>query len=133
MNEPIIFLGLDWGQKKIGLALGDSETKLAFPYGVVKDWPAVEAVIKRENVDQIVMGEPYHLGGERGKYLKGWQELVELIKHSGYPLHVVDERLSSQGANRLINHQSRAAAPEDAIAAMLILQTFLDNYAAYDH
>ena len=133
MDEPIIFLGIDWGQRKIGLALGDSETKMALPYGVVKDWPAIEAVIKQEGVSHIVIGDPYHLSGRRGDYLEGWQTLVERVKRSGYPFHLVDERLSSQAANQLINYQPKVAAPEDAIAAMLILQTFLDNYAAHDH
>jgi putative Holliday junction resolvase len=133
MDEPIIFLGIDWGQRKIGLALGDSETKMALPYGVVKNWPAIEAVIKKEGVSQIVIGVPHHLSGKGGDYNEGWQALVEQAKRSGYPLYLVDERLSSQEANQLINYQPKVAAPEDAIAAMLILQTFLDNYAAHNH
>jgi len=133
MDEPIIFLGIDWGQRKIGLALGDSETKMALPYGVVQDWPAIEAVINKEGVSQIVIGAPYHLSGNRENCQEGWQKLVERAQSSGYPVHLVDERLSSQAANQLIHHRPKAAAPEDAIAAMLILQTFLDNYAAHDH
>lgn len=130
MTQPIIYLGIDWGASKIGLAIGDNQTKLAIPYGLVDNWQAVTKIIEREQVDQLVIGQPQAMSGQSIDYHPGWLELVNLAKNSQWPVHLVDERLSSAAADRLINHQ-KAAAQQDAVAAMLILQTFLDNYEAH--
>lgn len=130
MIEPLIYLGIDWGASKIGLAIGDNQTKLALPYGRVANWLEVEKVIQREKVDQLIIGWPRDLANRPAEIHPGWQYFVDLAEASGYPVHLVDERLSTVAADRLINHH-KAAADQDAIAAMLILQSFLDNYAAH--
>lgn len=130
MIEPIIYLGIDWGASKIGLAIGDSQTKLALPYGRAANWSAVEKIIQREKIDQLIIGWPRHLADQAANPHPGWQYFVDQAEASGYPVHLVDERLTTAAADRLINHH-KAAADQDAIAAMLILQSFLDNYAAH--
>ena len=131
MNEPIIYLGLDWGASKIGLAIGDSQTKLAVPYGRADNWQAVAKIIRQEKIDQLVIGQPFDLAGQTAAIHPGWSRFIELAKDSGLPVHLVDERLSTAAADRLINHH-KAAADQDAIAAMLILQNFLDSYEIND-
>lgn len=127
MSEPLIFLGIDWGASKIGLAIGDSQTKLALPYGRVANWLEVAAVIKREQPDKLIIGWPQGLLSRDDKIHQGWTDFVVQAKASGLPVELIDERLSTQAADRLINHQ-KAAADQDAIAAMLILQGFLERY-----
>ena len=130
MIEPTIYLGIDWGASKIGLAIGDSQTKLALPYSRVATWPEVEKIITKEKVDQLIIGWPRDLANRPAEIQPGWQYFVDLATASGLPIHLVDERLSTVAADRLINHQ-KAAADQDAIAAMLILQSFLDSYEAH--
>ncbi|HNW56073.1 MAG TPA: RuvX/YqgF family protein [bacterium] len=127
MNEPLIFLGIDWGASKIGLAIGDSQTKLALPYGRVASWSEAQAVIAKEQAQFLVIGWPRGLLDKNDKINQGWTDFVKMARASGLPVELVDERLSTQAADRLINHQ-KAAADQDAIAAMLILQGFLDQY-----
>lgn len=127
MSEPLIFLGIDWGASKIGLAIGDNQTKLALPYGRVATWTEVMAVIKKERPEQLIIGWPQGLLNKNDRIHQGWTDFVAQAEASGLPVKLIDERLSTQAADRLINHQ-KAAADQDAIAAMLILQGFLDQY-----
>jgi putative Holliday junction resolvase len=130
MIEPVIYLGLDWGARKIGVAIGDSQTKLALPYGRVDNWLAVEKIIRQEKINQLIIGQPLDLIGRPAVLQAGWRYFVDLAQASGLVVHLVDERLSTIAADKLINHQ-KAAADQDAIAAMLILQSFLDSYEAH--
>lgn len=121
------YLGIDWGTVRIGLAIGDSETKMASPWGVVKDMEAVLDVIRREEVDEIVLGVPYQINDTRFSISKLFEEFKEeLTKSSPIPLHLADERLSSRGADALAGDKKTKAA-RDAVAAMLILQSFMDR------
>jgi len=52
------YLGIDWGEKRIGLALADSETSLALPLTTVSGLAGVLAAIKEEGIDEIVLGSP---------------------------------------------------------------------------
>lgn len=131
MIEPLIYLGIDWGLSKIGLAIGDSQTKLAVPYGRVTSWLEVKKIIEREEPTGLVIGCPQDIIGRPAKFHPGWLSFVELAKASGLPVYLIDERLSTQAADRLINRQ-KAAADQDAVAAMLILQNFLDSYESHN-
>jgi len=120
-------LGIDWGEARIGLALGDSQTKLATPYGVVKAAAEIEAVVKEEDVDVLVVGEPQKMSGILGGYHSAYKEFKkELAKRFDMPIKYVDERLTTKMAGKLIGDK-KTKAPEDAIAAMLILQSYLDK------
>ena len=130
MIEPIIYLGIDWGINKIGLAIGDSQTKLALPHSRVANWSDVQQIIDQEKIDQLIIGWPRHLAHQSSDPQPGWQCFVDQAKASGLPVNLVDERLTTVAADRLINRH-KAAADQDAIAAMLILQSFLDNYATH--
>jgi len=119
------YLGIDWGEKRIGVAIADSEMKLAVPWGTVSDLEELLGVVETENAHKLVVGMPISLNGEKGGFSDGFNKFVaDLEKRSGMPVEYVDERLTSQEAD------SRAAGGKidrDAVAAMLILQTFLDT------
>lgn len=120
------YLGVDWGEKRIGLALGDSETKIATPYKVVGNIDEVVEVMQDEDVDIIVIGRPTpitNLKITNKEYNKFVNELKEKIS---IPVKAVDERLSSKAADAL-EGDKKTKAPRDAVAAMLILQTYLDS------
>ena len=123
-------LGIDFGTKKIGMALSDEGQKVAFPKGV---YPNIEPFLRdtiadlilREDISEIVVGLPKALGGEETKTSKAVREFSEhLQKNFRLPFHFEDESFTSRAVET-----SGAAPPHktDASAAALILQSFLDR------
>lgn len=123
----MMYLGIDWGTKRIGLALGDSETKIATPFKIARDIDEIKKIIKDEEVDKIIIGEPLKMQNSELKtqdeFLKFLESLKKEIK---IPIIKVDERLSSKGADALVGNK-KTKASRDAIAAMLILQSYFDK------
>jgi len=122
------YLGIDWGEKRIGLALADEETRLALPFMTVGSLAEVERVIREEEVGVIVLGQPLKLnpGSELNPR---WQEFKNALEQrTRLPLNLIDERLSSKGADALFGPKS-VKAGRDEIAAASILQEFLDRQA----
>lgn len=125
--EVKFYLGIDWGKRKIGLALADNQNRLATPFMVAKSLEEVLAIIRQEGIDELVLGKPISLGGEDKKFTVGFSTFVAALgSRSGLPINLVDERLSTKAANKLSGGKKQKAK-EDAIAAMIILQSYLDN------
>ena len=120
------YLGLDWGTKRIGLALADEETSLALPYKTVANISEVLFEIKEEDIDVVVVGSPKKMSGEEANN-KEWEFFVKQLKEkSGIEVELLDERLSSLAADAL-SGEDRDKAGRDEIAATLILQDYLDK------
>ena len=127
MEEAKFYLGIDWGSSKIGLSLADNQNLLASPWGVVKTLDEVLATIKREDISEVIVGRPISLSGQSDKFTVGFARFVAMLsKDSGLPVHLVDERMTTHAAQKL-SGDKKNKAKEDAIAAMLILQTWLDQ------
>ena len=133
------FLAVDHGSKRIGLAVGDTETRLAAPVVGVPatgtaepDARAVMAAARDFDADAFVLGLPLNMDGSEGPQAKLVREFgAMLAKLSGLPVHYVDERLSSETAReKLIGGEltrKKRKARMDGIAAQAILQDFLDS------
>lgn len=127
------FLGLDWGQRKIGLALADGETKIACPILTLSfNRPSeviakLREIIEKEKIEVIVVGEPVSLSGEK-RVATEYQQFVAKIEKLGVPLKFEDERFSTRLANSL-KKQFRGVKKvnDDEIAAAAILQGYLDK------
>ena len=120
------YLGIDWGEKRIGLALADEETSLALPFKTVATLNEVLAVIKEEEIDEIIIGSPKKMSGEAANNPL-WLNFVENLKEkSGKPVFFLDERLSSLAADAL-GGEKKEVAKRDEIAATIILQDYLDS------
>lgn len=120
------FLGIDWGEKRIGLALGDSETKIATPFLVVNRLEEIKKIISQEEIGEIVIGLPLKMGGG-DKLSDEFAGFLNKLKGGvKIPIREIDERLSSKAADALTGDK-KTKAPRDAVAAMLILQSFLDK------
>lgn len=121
------YLGLDWGSRRIGLAMADSETKMALPYGVAGSLEEIKEVAAKEEIDFLIVGQPLKMRGAdlrlSREFLRFFEKLKKEIK---LPIKAVDERLSSKAADALAGGEKNKA-PRDAVAAMLILQTYLDR------
>jgi len=119
------YLGIDWGEKRIGLALADEETCLALPFKTVTSLAELLEVIKDEEIDEIVMGSPKKMNGEAASN-PSWLNFVEQLEtKSGKKINLLDERLSSLAADALIGSK-KDKAERDEIAAAIILQDYLD-------
>ncbi|UCC29505.1 MAG: Holliday junction resolvase RuvX [Phycisphaerales bacterium] len=132
------FMGIDYGTKRIGLAVGDTDAGVASPAetidaraGVTDQVRAVGSAAREYQVDAFVIGLPLNMDGTEGDQAKVTREFGEaLARTTGRPVHYWDERLSSRSARELLQpagltHKKRRAV-EDSIAAQVILQGFLD-------
>jgi len=130
MNNEINkkYLGIDWGEKRIGLALADGETKLATPFKTVEKVEDVVQAAENEQIDIIVAGKPvsisnYEFKITNEKYNNFINELKDKIN---VPIKLADERLTSKAADALVGNK-KIKAGKDEIAAMIILQSYLDR------
>jgi putative Holliday junction resolvase len=131
-------LGLDIGDRRIGVALSDPEGILASPFTIVDrvdDSQALEAIkdiINKQQVGRIVVGLPRSLDGSLGKQVQKVKEFTQkLSEHIKIPVEYRDERLTTVMAERLKRasggKKTREKARHDAQAAALILQGYLDE------
>jgi putative Holliday junction resolvase len=125
------FLGIDYGMKKTGLALGDSGANVAVPLDVIPGGadtlPAILQIVAKEGIEAFVVGlaiPSEHQSDEQ--LVRTMAFLNALVEATGLPAYVVDEQFSSASA-RQVQREMGATAKEDAIAAMLILQAYFDE------
>lgn len=128
MNKEIVkYLGIDWGEVRIGLALGDSETKIATPFGIASNIDEIVKIAAAEKAEAIVIGEPLAMSDSALKNKDKYLAFVAEVKNkTNLPIIAIDERLSSKAADALVGDKKNKA-PRDAIAAMIILQSYFDE------
>ncbi|MBI4128103.1 MAG: Holliday junction resolvase RuvX [Parcubacteria group bacterium] len=128
----MVILGLDYGSRRIGVAVADTETKLAVPVTtlLVKDDAdgilQLSSIITSRKVERIIVGLPLNLSGGSTRETELVRDFIGRLRAmTRFPIESVDERLSSQQSE----HLGVAKASRDAVAAQLILQTYLDKYS----
>ena len=131
-------LGLDIGDKRIGVALSDPEGILASPFTIINcrdeesDIEAITNIVNQQEVKQIVVGLPRSMDGSLGKQAEKVKSFAQkLSDHTEVPVEFRDERLTTVSAKRLMQvaktKKTKRKARDDAIAAALILQGYLDE------
>ena len=132
-------MAVDWGKRRIGIALSDETRTIASPHTVIKrgssldrDLDLVAGFAVENDVELILFGLPKRLDGTVGPAAEGVLEVVEkLRKKITLPVKTWDERLSTAAAERslLEGDVSRRGRKEkvDQVAAALFLQAYLDN------
>jgi len=126
MDKMKKYLGIDWGEKRIGLATADDEVCLALPLKTVSSMAEVLSVVAEEEIDIIVLGSPRKMSGEAANNPLWLSFLNQLKERSGRTVILVDERLTSLAADSLEGSAANKAE-RDEIAATLILQDYLDQ------
>lgn len=136
------YLGIDFGAKRVGLAVSDDTGEMAFPYSVIQnDGSLVEQILKileKEKVERIVMGESKDFKGNPNEIMGHIEKFVEnLKKQSQIEIYFEPEFMTSAQAEHLQRRRrgsvSRLERREpknkmiDASAATLILQSYLDR------
>jgi putative holliday junction resolvase len=131
-------LAIDYGTRRIGLALSDESARLASPLQVIQVSSPTDAmrqvaeIAKKQSAQRLVIGLPLNMDdtiGPAAKTVLKWGH--ELAGQCGLPLLFVDERLSSFAADELLRGRdlTRKAKKQrqDALAAADFLQAFLDG------
>ncbi|MEO8452604.1 MAG: Holliday junction resolvase RuvX, partial [Gemmatimonadota bacterium] len=133
-------LAVDWGERRIGLALSDETQVLASPLMTVGrragkrlPMPALLAVVTEHQPTGIVVGLPLESSGEEGTSSEAARELARLLaERTGLPVSLHDERMSTARALGAIREQGGSTRGRredvDALAAAVILQHFLDSH-----
>lgn len=131
------YLAIDLGDKRTGIAVGDTETGFVMPIEVLTT-PRGEQlmidllrVIQEHCPDALVIGLPLNMDGTEGPRAQISREFGrDLQRRSALPVHFQDERLTSADAEELLNQSGRTHAQKkrlrDALAAAAILRDFLD-------
>lgn len=138
-------LAIDYGTRRIGLALGDDVTRLAGPLDMLEgltDELAIERIVtlaREESVGRIIVGLPLHMDGSTSPQTKRTVGFVRALRGAvPVPVICVDERLSSYSAEQNLIERQRAGqkltrgqkrSRIDALAATHILQAYLDGKA----
>ncbi len=130
-------LGLDLGEKTIGLALSDQSRTVATPFKTLKkqkfskDAAALLEIIDREKVAGLVLGLPVNMDGSEGPRCQSTRQFAtNLLEKKDIPIVLWDERLSTAAVTRTLLEadasRKRRAEVVDKMAAAYILQGLLD-------
>ncbi len=131
-------LGLDIGNRRIGVAVSDALKMIARPLGVIdrKTEQPLERVtqfVTQQQVDELIVGLPFNVDGSKGEQAARVEKFVEQLRlHVQVPIHFCDERYSTLDAQAILQGQKRKGRgePDDAVAAAVILQRVLDERRA---
>jgi putative Holliday junction resolvase len=121
------WLGVDPGEARVGLAISDPDGRYAIPLQIVQAsaaFPAIRAIVAREDVAGIVVGLARLPSGDEGDAARMARRLGERLRRVlGLPVEYEDETLTSRQAEAIAGHDH----PSDDVAASLLLQQFLDR------
>ncbi len=120
-------LGIDYGEKRIGLAISDEGRTFARELTILSPsqfWLQIQTVIANNQITQIVLGWPLNMSGEmtqKTREVKTFGEKLE--KLTEIKIEIIDERLSSVMAGKLPGGHKNV----DSLAAQILLQNYLDK------
>ena len=136
-------LGLDVGDRRIGVAVSDPDRRFALPLNSIDrklghEMDAIATVVSEDEIAEVVVGLPLSLSGESGPQAASATAFAkDLERRLSLPVHLWDERLSTREALGRVEDSRRGSrrgrsthqpeADTDALAASIILQAFLDG------
>jgi putative pre-16S rRNA nuclease len=141
-RRELLALAFDFGEKRIGVAAGDTLTRIAQPVGAVAahggrpDWPALERAVRDWQPRLLIVGVPYNMDGTEGRLTPVARAFGrELNRRFGLEVIEIDERLSSREAadrlraQRASGERKRRVRREDidAEAACVLLEQWLSE------
>ena len=143
-------LGLDFGTRRIGLAVSDRDGRIAFPAGCLesqgkeKDLQALCALVEKREITRIVVGLPIHLDGRAGPEADAARAFArDVAEATGLAVEMLDERWTTLEAERALRElgerggATRAAKRRrrgnvDTVAATILLRSYLERHRTGD-
>ena len=133
-----LYLGFDFGYKRIGVAVGQSLTKSASPFitlaakSGVPNWSEVVAVIKQWRPVGLIVGLPTKIDGQEQYTTQAARTFAaNLTERFALPVHMVDERLTTVAAREELytqgGYRKIQQSQVDAVAACIILEQWLHD------
>ncbi len=128
-------LAIDYGTKRIGLAISDETQTLAREYAIwsagndnAEFWQKLEPLIQQEGIEKIVLGMPINMSGETTQKSEEVQKFNDQLQQRlTIPVELVDERLSSVMAEQISQDGSGDHQNIDSLAAQIFLQNYLNK------
>ncbi len=134
-------IGLDFGTRTVGVALSDEAQIIAQPLVTIerkhaaklrRTYAQLERIIEEQNVGSIVLGFPKNMNNTEGERAEATRQFMnDLERRTGLPVILVDERLTTVEADRILEETGVAASARkahiDKMAAAIILQSYLDK------
>ena len=131
-------LGLDWGSKRIGIAISTNSTGIALPLRTLSrtswtnDVSTIKNIIETHNVSMIIIGLPLLLSGKLGQQaLDIKNPVTNLQTEIEIPINLFDERLTTQQSYKILKEtqtkNSKINEKIDEVSACLILQSYIDS------
>jgi putative Holliday junction resolvase len=125
-------LGFDFGPRKIGVAVGQTLTGSATPLTTLRslrdqpDWERIERLVREWRPSAAVVGLPYNMDDTETENAPRARRFARQLEgRFGLEVHLVDERLTSIEARRQLGKGATSREVVDAMAAKLILETWL--------
>jgi putative Holliday junction resolvase len=134
-----VILAVDFGERRIGLALSDPLAIVARPYRTLdtRETPdpfkAIADIVRLENAGRVLVGYPYRLNGSAGTKAKAVDRFIDRLEAvlGNVPVERVDERYSSVEAQEILNKRKQKRrgnkADVDRFAAAVFLQDYLNE------
>lgn len=140
-NRPVRALGVDFGERRIGLAISDPDGRFALPLTTFErrdDRRAarrIAAIVRDLGISRLIVGEPRTLAGARGEAAERVRRFgARLAAATGLAVEWIDEALTSRAAEARLREAGidprREPGRVDAVAAQILLQEALDQGAA---
>ena len=131
-----VILGVDYGERRIGLAVSDELMIAANPLDTIartteqRDLAAIEKLVRQRNVERIVVGLPLNMDGSEGPMAKAVREFAGKLSGLGIEIEFWDERLSTRAAESTLLEadftRKKRKGLRDKVAAAWLLQGYLD-------
>lgn len=131
-------LGVDFGNRRIGIAVSDSAAEIAFPLETIEERGVkaaagrIATLCQEQGVSELVVGLPLNMDGSEGDMAAEARAFGErLTRRGNRPVHMWDERLTTAAIEKSLiaadMSRRKRRAVRDKLAAQQILQSFLDT------
>lgn len=133
---PSSILGLDVGDRRVGIAMASLVARLPSPFTtLVRDdsfFAKLGDIIKNQDIGQLVVGLPRNLSGEATGQTEATRAFIEELRQYDLPIHMQDEAVTSKQAEAELQARGKpyGKADIDALAATYILEDFLAQHGA---
>lgn len=133
MSKYLNILAIDYGDKRVGVARGDTDTFLSRPYKIIENKgmdfliSEIREIIKEAEINLIILGYPLSLSGKITQQTEKIDNFYNFLKNNlDLEIIKVNEQLSSRQAKSIL-HSDFISGRVDDVAAMVFLDSFLDS------